>query len=113
LHLQVSQYFHGRGLKDRSPLGNSRSLSTPRLIDGRRRQAGLLARGWSPSRHLPGAGNRLLSSSGLDARRTTYSCGGSPGVTPGSHLNPTGGTCRAPREWAEADGSSRGVRRKP
>src|SRR5262245_10763716 len=49
-----SRSFWATSLKDRSPLGNSRSLSTPRLIDGRRRQAGLLARGLesaaSPSR---------------------------------------------------------------
>src|SRR5262249_11999104 len=49
-----SRSFWAASLKDRSPLGNSRSLSTPRLIDGRRRQAGLLARGLesaaSPSR---------------------------------------------------------------
>jgi len=69
-----------------SPLGKFRSLSTPRPVDGRLRQAGLLARGWESRHHLPGS-----RSSGIDAGHTAYSCGGSPGISPEFPFNPRAG----------------------
>jgi len=51
----------------------------------------------SPRVTFPGRA-LLPKSSGLDARRTTYSCGGSPGFTPEFPLNPLGGELVARRE---------------
>lgn len=49
----------------------------------------------SPSRRTQFLGLRQWF---LDARRTTYSCGGSPGFTPEFPLNPLGGELVARRE---------------
>lgn len=51
----------------------------------------------SPSRRSQLLGRRQWF---FDARRTTYSCGGSPGFTPEFPLNPLGGELVARREDA-------------
>src|ERR1700677_1586584 len=75
-----------------SPLGIVLSLSTPRLFDGRPRQAGLLACGLKSLNHLPGSFVPVV----FDGGRTAYSCGGSPGFEPEFPLIPIRGTCRVP-----------------
>src|ERR1700734_610496 len=73
-----------------SPLGIVLSLSTPRLFDGRPRQAGLLARGLKSLHHLPGSFDPVV----FEVGRTAYSCGGSPGFEPEFPLIPVRGTYR-------------------
>lgn len=73
-----------------SPLGKFRSLSTPRLSNGRLQQAGLLARGLGLCITFPDLVDPVV----FDAAQTAHSCGGSPGFDPSSLLIPSRGTCR-------------------
>ena len=91
-----SSSHHGRndaGLRTRSlsvATRNFLSLSAPRLIDGRPRQAGFLARGLESLHHLPGSG-----SSGFRCKAHRLQLRGQPGlVHPSSLKSPYRGTCR-------------------
>jgi len=63
---------------------NFLSLGTPRPVDGRQRLAGLLARGLESCITFPDSVYPVV----YRCRHAAYSCGGSPGIEPGSHLNP-------------------------
>jgi predicted Fe-S protein YdhL (DUF1289 family) len=74
-----------------SPLGDSRSISAPRPIDGRRRQAGLLAHGFSPDIAFPDPRIQWPSMQG-----TPFTVAGAARVLhPSSLFIPVRGTCHS------------------